>query len=139
MKKFDGKERKSDLCFSSGDGALTPAISVLSAVEGLTTTSTSLAKWVLPITIIIIIALFVVQMFGTTKIGNLILFSKFFQIFLQLALTFAPIMIVWFAVLFLIGLWRITFGPSILYAFNPWEAISYLIREKVKGFEQIGK
>ncbi|WP_395240216.1 KUP/HAK/KT family potassium transporter, partial [Escherichia coli] len=68
MKKFDGKERKNDLCLSSGDGALTPAISVLSAVEGLTTTSTSLTKWVLPITIIIIIALFVVQMFGTTKI-----------------------------------------------------------------------
>lgn len=48
-------------------------------------------------------------------------------------------MIVWFAVLFAIGVWRITFEPSILHAFNPWEAISYLIREKTQGFYQIGK
>lgn len=47
-------------------------------------------------------------------------------------------MIVWFIVLFSIGIWRITFEPSILKAFNPWEAISYLIREKQKGFMQIG-
>ncbi|UJR22627.1 hypothetical protein I4U23_025668 [Adineta vaga] len=105
-----------------GDGALTPAISVLSAVEGLATTSVKLQKWVLPITILIIIGLFVVQMFGSGKIG----------------LTFAPIMIVWFGVLFSIGIWRITFEPAILRAFNPWEAISYLIREKRKGFLQIG-
>jgi K+ transporter len=48
-------------------------------------------------------------------------------------------MIVWFAVLFLIGIWRISYDPNILYAFNPWEAISYLIREKQKGFNQIGR
>lgn len=53
-----------------GDGALTPAISVLSAIEGMTVVSTSLEKWVVPITILIIIILFVVQMFGTSKIGN---------------------------------------------------------------------
>jgi K+ transporter len=47
-------------------------------------------------------------------------------------------MIIWFAVLFAIGVWRITFDPKILYAFNPWEAISYLIREKQRGFNQIG-
>ncbi|UJR26449.1 hypothetical protein I4U23_007779 [Adineta vaga] len=105
-----------------GDGALTPAISVLSAVEGIATTSGSLTKWILPITILLIIGLFFVQMFGTSKIG----------------LTFAPIMIVWFAVLFSIGIWRITFDPVILRAFNPWEAISYLIREKKQGFLQIG-
>ncbi|CAF4459720.1 unnamed protein product, partial [Rotaria sp. Silwood2] len=105
-----------------GDGALTPAISVLSAVEGLATTSAALTKWVLPVTILIIIILFFVQMFGTSKIG----------------LTFAPIMIIWFFVLFSIGIWRITFDPAILRAFNPWEAINYLIREKQKGFMQIG-
>ena len=54
-----------------GDGALTPAISVLSAVEGITTTSTTLSKWILPITVVIIILLFFVQMFGTSKIGNI--------------------------------------------------------------------
>ena len=47
-------------------------------------------------------------------------------------------MIIWFAVLFAIGIWRITFDPVILRAFNPWEAISYLIREKKQGFLQIG-
>ncbi|CAF1364347.1 unnamed protein product [Adineta steineri] len=105
-----------------GDGAITPAISVLSAIEGLAVTSESLTKWVVPITVVIIIALFFVQMFGTSKIG----------------LTFAPIMLVWFAVIFSIGIWRITFDPTILRAFNPWEAISYLIREKKQGFIQIG-
>ncbi|CAF3164371.1 unnamed protein product [Rotaria socialis] len=105
-----------------GDGALTPAISVLSAVEGLATTSQALTKLILPVTVFIIVILFFVQMFGSSKIG----------------LTFAPIMIVWFVVLFSIGIWRITFDPSILRAFNPWEAVSYLIREKQKGFMQIG-
>ncbi|CAF1466544.1 unnamed protein product [Rotaria sordida] len=105
-----------------GDGALTPAISVLSAVEGLATTSEALTKWILPVTILIIISLFFVQMFGSSKIG----------------LAFAPIMIIWFIVLFSIGIWRITFEPAILRAFNPWEAINYLIREKQKGFMQIG-
>lgn len=47
-------------------------------------------------------------------------------------------MIVWFIALFTIGIWRITFCPSILLAFNPWEAISYLIREKTQGFIQMG-
>lgn len=47
-------------------------------------------------------------------------------------------MIIWFAVLFSIGIWRITLEPMILHAFNPWEAISYLIREKKQGFIQIG-
>lgn len=47
-------------------------------------------------------------------------------------------MIIWFVTLFSIGIWRITFDPTILHAFNPWEAISYLIREKKRGFLQIG-
>ncbi|CAF3411026.1 unnamed protein product, partial [Rotaria sp. Silwood2] len=61
-----------------GDGALTPAISVLSAVEGLATTSEALTKWILPVTVLIIMTLFFVQMFGSSKIG----------------LTFASIMII---------------------------------------------
>ena len=47
-------------------------------------------------------------------------------------------MIVWFIAIFTIGIWRITFYPSILLAFNPWEALSYLIREKREGFVQMG-
>lgn len=61
---------KRNFCFCLGDGALTPAISVLSAVEGLAITSKSLNDWILPITVVIIIALFFVQMFGTSKIGR---------------------------------------------------------------------
>lgn len=48
-------------------------------------------------------------------------------------------MIVWFTTIFILGLWRITLEPHILYAFNPWEAISYLIRERKRGFIQIGR
>jgi K+ transporter len=48
-------------------------------------------------------------------------------------------MMVWFTVIFVIGIWRITLDPTILHAFNPWEALSYLIREKAKGFQQIGQ
>ena len=54
-------------------------------------------------------------------------------------MTFAPIMGIWFFTLATIGVWRITFAPKILQAFNPWEAISYLIREKKQGFIQMGK
>ena len=48
-------------------------------------------------------------------------------------------MLVWFASIFAIGIWRITLDPTILYAFNPWEALSHLIREKANGFTQMGK
>ncbi|CAF1505856.1 unnamed protein product, partial [Didymodactylos carnosus] len=104
-----------------GDGALTPAVSVLSAVEGLAVSTPNLQKWVLPITIVIIILLFLAQQYGTGKIGIL----------------FGPIMVIWFLTLFSIGVWRITFHPKILRAFNPFEALHYLIREKKTGFLQI--
>ncbi len=48
-------------------------------------------------------------------------------------------MLIWFAVLFAIGIWRLTYDLSILRAFNPWEAISHLIREKKQGFHQMGR
>ncbi|CAF1343571.1 unnamed protein product, partial [Didymodactylos carnosus] len=105
-----------------GDGALTPAVSVLSAVEGLAVESPHLQVWIVRITVIILVLLFVAQRWGTAKIG----------------ITFGPIMFLWFLSLFLIGIWRITFKPSILKAFNPWEALHYLIREKKRGFYQIG-
>ena len=105
-----------------GDGALTPAVSVLSAIEGIAVEAPSLQSWIVPITVIILIIFFLVQRWGTSKIG----------------ITFGPIMMVWFGTLFIIGIWRITYQPSILKAFNPWEALQYLIQEKETGFEQIG-
>jgi KUP system potassium uptake protein len=105
-----------------GDGALTPAVSVLSAIEGIAVEAPNLQSWIVPITIIILIIFFLVQRWGTSKIG----------------MAFGPIMVVWFGTLFSIGVWQITYNPSILRAFNPWEALQYLIREKQTGFDQIG-
>ena len=105
-----------------GDGALTPAVSVLSAVGGLAVEAPNLNNWVVPISVIIIVLLFLVQRWGTSKIG----------------ITFGPIMVVWFACLFMIGVWRVSMHPSILRAFNPWEAFHYLLVEKKRGFLQIG-
>ena len=124
-----------------GDGALTPAISVLSAVEGIGTTSAALIPWILPISVILILFLFVIQMFGTSKIGTRTRMNEDISIAFSrnLGLFFAPIMIVWFITICILGVWRITFEPSILHAFNPWQAISYLIREKQRGFLQLGK
>ncbi|CAF1589231.1 unnamed protein product [Rotaria sordida] len=105
-----------------GDGALTPAVSVLSAVEGVAIEAPKLQKWIVPITVIILILLFVAQRWGTSKIG----------------ITFGPIMCLWFLCLFMIGIWRTTYKPSIFKAFNPWEAFHYLLVEKKRGFYQIG-
>ncbi|UJR20259.1 hypothetical protein I4U23_023390 [Adineta vaga] len=105
-----------------GDGALTPAVSILSAVEGLVVQVPSLDSWTLPIGIIIIVLLFLAQRWGTSRIG----------------IAFGPIMLVWFLTLFMTGIWRITMKPVILKAFNPWEAFHYLLEEKTRGFYQIG-
>lgn len=105
-----------------GDGALTPAVSVLSAVQGLAVEAPSLTSAVVPVSVVIIVLLFLAQRWGTAKIG----------------VAFGPIMLVWFACLFMIGVWRITMNASILKAFNPWEAFHYLLIEKKRGFLQIG-
>ncbi len=105
-----------------GDGALTPAVSVLSSVQGLAVEAPNLGNYVLPISIVIIVLLFLAQRWGTSKIG----------------VVFGPIMLLWFICLFMIGIWRITMRPSILKAFNPWEAFHYLLVEKKRGFYQIG-
>jgi potassium uptake protein len=105
-----------------GDGALTPAVSVLSSVEGIAVQAPNLQNAILPISIVIIVLLFLSQRWGTSKIG----------------VVFGPIMLVWFGSLFMIGIWRVTLEPSILKAFDPWEAFHYLLIEKKRGFYQIG-
>jgi KUP system potassium uptake protein len=109
-------------CLLISDGALTPAVSILSAFEGLVIAKPSLAPWTVRISVIIIILLFLVQRWGSSRIG----------------IIFGPIMILWFIVLAMIGIWRITYKPVILKAFNPWEPLHYLIRSKTTGFYQIG-
>ena len=127
----------------SGDGALTPAVSVLSAVEGLALNAPNLHRWVVPITIVILILLFVCQRWGTAKIGEqtspLPSPLPTHRCRVVEGNTFAPIMFIWFFSLFAIGIWRIRSKPLILKAFNPYQAVIYLIREKKDGFSHIGR
>jgi KUP system potassium uptake protein len=96
-----------------GDGAITPAISVLSALEGLKVDAPSLAPAVLPLTIIILVGLFVMQKRGTEFIGAI----------------FGPVMFLWFAVLAALGIHGIVKAPSVLVALSPAYAFNFLIHE----------
>src|SRR5690348_14741223 len=87
-----------------GDGMITPAITMLSAVEGLTVAEPGLQHYVVPITLAIVIALFFVQSRGTGSVGTL----------------FGPVMCLWFACLAILGIGSILFNPSILLAILPW-------------------
>lgn len=93
-----------------GDSMITPAISVLSAVEGLKVLSPDLERFVIPIALTLISALFAVERFGTGKIG----------------IVFGPIMLVWFICLGVLGLTEIVQHPAVFAALNPWIAISLL-------------
>jgi KUP system potassium uptake protein len=105
-----------------GDGIITPAISVLSAVEGLELRASVLHPYVLPITIGILIVLFVVQRRGTAGIGAV----------------FGPIMVVWFTCLLLLGIRGILQEPSVLTAINPIHAVRFFAQNGVHGFLILG-
>ena len=93
-----------------GDGAITPAISVLSAVEGLKVDAPSLGRLVIPLTVVILIALFFVQAKGTEFIGRI----------------FGPVMLIWFAAIALLGVVGILHEPRVLTALSPEPAIAFL-------------
>jgi KUP system potassium uptake protein len=95
-----------------GDAVITPAISVLSAIEGLELKAPGLAPFVIPVTIAIVIGLFAVQSHGSGAVGRL----------------FGPIMCIWFAVLAVLGLVQIVQMPSILLALNPYYAFEFIVR-----------
>ncbi len=105
-----------------GDGVITPAISVLSAVEGLEQVSTSFADWVIPISIAIIVGLFLVQKRGTGGIGKV----------------FGPIMVLWFATIAILGLSKVIGAPGILESVNPIYAVRYFTHESMKAFLSLG-
>jgi KUP system potassium uptake protein len=105
-----------------GDGMLTPAITVLSAVEGLTVESHALEPLVVPLVLVILISLFAMQSRGTAQIGKL----------------FGPIMVLWFLVLAVFGVVSIVRAPQILAAMNPWYAISLFAREPWTAFVSLG-
>jgi len=97
-------------CLFYGDGVITPAISVLSAVEGLEIVSPNFKKAVIPLTLLILFALFAVQKRGTAGIG------KFF----------GPITLVWFAVIAILGVYHISTHPEILWAISPHYAVMFM-------------
>jgi KUP system potassium uptake protein len=105
-----------------GDGAITPAISVLSALEGLNIIEPSLQPYVLPLTVAVLLALFALQPLGTARIGR----------------TFGPIMLVWFVTMAALGVWGIIHHPSILWALSPWYAVDYLYHSGHAGFVVLG-
>ncbi len=105
-----------------GDGIITPAISVLSAVEGLQVAAPSLQPYVLPITIIVLIFLFLFQSHGTAKVG----------------LLFGPIMIAWFAVLALLGWVSVVQNPAVLEALNPIYGLRFFLEHGWHAFIALG-
>lgn len=105
-----------------GDGVITPAISVLSAVEGLKLVTPVFDAYVIPITIFVINALFLMQKFGTGKIGVI----------------FGPILLIWFSVLGLLGIGGIALHPEILKSVNPYFAIEFFINNGKTGFLVLG-
>ena len=105
-----------------GDGAVTPAISVLSALEGLNIVTPSFAPYVLPGSVLILVALFLIQPQGTARIGK----------------AFGPIMLIWFLTIALLGIWGIIQHPAVLAALNPIYGLSYLFSGGMTGFLVLG-
>ncbi|KAI3594651.1 Kup system potassium uptake protein [Cupriavidus sp. U2] len=109
-------------CMFYGDAVITPAISVLSAVEGLEIAAPALSHFVIPITLSILCVLFFIQRHGTSAVGKL----------------FGPIMVVWFLALGGLGILHLVQAPDILKAVNPWYGISFLIEHSLLAFIVLG-
>ncbi len=105
-----------------GDGVITPAISVLSATEGLAVVEPVLGKVAIPLTVIIIIALFLYQKKGTAKVGRI----------------FGPIMLIWFLTIAILGARQVAAEPRILLAVNPWYALSFFGLHGLHSFVVLG-
>ena len=105
-----------------GDGMLTPAISVLSAVEGLELAAPWLHPFVVPLTVVVVIGLFAMQSQGTEHVGRL----------------FGPVMAAWFSVLAAMGLWQVAGDPSVLAALDPRHAARFVATDPVVAFVTLG-
>jgi len=109
-------------CLFYGDGVITPAISVLSAVEGLEVISPNFKRYVIPLTLVILLCLFAVQKRGTGGIG------KFF----------GPITLVWFATIACLGVYHIASNPAILWAISPFYAVRFMWEQPGTTFLILG-
>ena len=105
-----------------GDGVITPAISVLSAVEGFEVATSAFADWVIPVSVVILVALFSVQRYGTDRISKV----------------FSPVMVVWFSVLGLLGLRQIIEHPAVLRAISPTYAVQLFVEHPWRAFLALG-
>jgi KUP system potassium uptake protein len=105
-----------------GDSLITPAVSVLSAVEGMGLAFDGIDHWVVPIAVVVLVALFLVQKHGTAKIGIL----------------FGPVMVLWFAVLALLGLHGIVQSPEVIKALNPAWAVNFFVVHPGMGVAILG-
>ncbi|MGA8278675.1 MAG: potassium transporter Kup [Rhodanobacteraceae bacterium] len=105
-----------------GDGVITPAISVLGAVEGLEILAPHLDHWVVPIAALIIVLLFAFQNRGTGKVGAV----------------FAPVMVLWFLTLAVLGIWHVAEHPGVLRALSPYYAVEFFIHQRWVAFFALG-
>ncbi|TWG90486.1 KUP system potassium uptake protein [Luteimonas sp. J16] len=105
-----------------GDGVITPAISVLSAVEGLEVVAPGLHAWIVPITVLVLLALFATQRYGTEKVGRI----------------FGPVTVVWFLALAALGVANILHAPEVLHAINPWWAARFFAEHAWGGIFILG-
>jgi KUP system potassium uptake protein len=109
-------------CLLFGDGMITPAISVLGAVEGLKVAASGMERYILPASVGIIIALFAAQRAGTAKVGKI----------------FGPITLIWFIAISLLGIRGILMNPAVLSAFNPLHGFSFLAHHQWAGVLVLG-
>ncbi|MEO8562586.1 MAG: potassium transporter Kup [bacterium] len=105
-----------------GDGVITPAISVLGAMEGLQVSAPALGRVIVPITLVILFALFMVQRFGTARVGT----------------AFGPMMLIWFVTIGALGIRAILRVPSVLSALNPFHGVKFFIAHGLAGFLTLG-
>ncbi len=105
-----------------GDGIITPAISVLSAIEGVNVVTATLKPWILPIAVAILMALFAFQRFGTQRIGQ----------------AFGPVMLLWFVVIALIGVMGVAHHPQVLWAVDPRHGLRFLMHAGTTGLLVLG-
>ena len=105
-----------------GDGVLTPAISVLAAIEGLSLAAPVFHTLVVPVTIVILIGLFLFQKHGTGRVGAV----------------FGPVTFIWFATLATLGVWHLSQAPQVIAAVNPLHAMDFFLRNRWHGFITLG-
>jgi len=105
-----------------GDAVITPAISVLSAIEGLEVVAPQMSNWIVPLTVVVLVMLFATQRYGTAKVGRV----------------FGPITALWFLVLAALGILNIVHEPEVLKAINPWWAVQFFVDYSWHGIFILG-